>query len=100
MARDSLMYFLAIYLELLVNTVIWSHFNRYINVIVPWSCALPSILGSRLFIHMRQLVLNTEQGSQDDSTPIFTLDTFQPATRTVMSTDAGTSYGRRNDGAV
>ncbi|KAI0264141.1 hypothetical protein BC834DRAFT_883779 [Gloeopeniophorella convolvens] len=98
MARDS------IFFELLVNTTIWSHFNRYINVIMPWSCALPSILGSRLFIHMRQLMLHTEEGSQDDSAPPATLDAFEPATRTLTSTgagtDAGTSSEQRSGGAV
>ncbi|KAI0752482.1 hypothetical protein C8Q80DRAFT_456349 [Daedaleopsis nitida] len=34
-ARDSLIYFIGIAAELIVNTVIWSRYNRYINIIVP-----------------------------------------------------------------
>ncbi|KAI0265945.1 hypothetical protein BC834DRAFT_877078 [Gloeopeniophorella convolvens] len=39
MARDS------IFFELLVNTTIWSHFNQYINVIMPCvpTCSLPVV---------------------------------------------------------
>ncbi|KAI1793635.1 hypothetical protein LXA43DRAFT_1092436 [Ganoderma leucocontextum] len=34
-ARDSLIYFVGVFIELVINTVIWSHYNRYINVVVP-----------------------------------------------------------------
>ncbi|PIL34689.1 hypothetical protein GSI_03469 [Ganoderma sinense ZZ0214-1] len=61
LARDSLIYFVGIFIELVINTVIWAHYNRYINVVVPWSGALPSILGSRLFLRMREAMLFPER---------------------------------------
>ena len=33
--------FLRIFIELTVNTVIWSHYNRYINIVVPCVPSLP-----------------------------------------------------------
>ena len=72
----------SVFIELVINTVIWSHYNRYINVVVPyvfkffvipgtltdiwvplgrWSGALPSILGSRLFLCMREAILFPER---------------------------------------
>ncbi|KAM5545610.1 hypothetical protein V8D89_000648 [Ganoderma adspersum] len=64
-ARDSLIYFVGIFIELATNTVIWAHYNRYINVVVPWSGALPSILGSRLFLRMREAILFPERYGGD-----------------------------------
>ncbi|KAI0317213.1 hypothetical protein OF83DRAFT_1283573 [Amylostereum chailletii] len=64
-ARDSLIYFIGIFVELIINTVIWSHYNRYINIVVPWSGALPSILGSRLFLHMREAILFPDRYDSD-----------------------------------
>ena len=32
---------LRIFIELTVNTVIWSHYNRYINIVVPYVPSLP-----------------------------------------------------------
>ncbi|TBU21656.1 hypothetical protein BD311DRAFT_771802 [Dichomitus squalens] len=61
LARDSLIYFVAIFIELIINTVIWSHYNRYINIVVPWAGVLPSILGSRLFLSMREAICFSEQ---------------------------------------
>ncbi len=70
----------------MINTVIWSHYNRNINVVVPcvffivsntlqlvtdmprvlrWSGALPSILGSRLFLRMREAILFPERYGSD-----------------------------------
>jgi len=55
-ARDSLIYFAAIFVELFISTIIWSLFPTYINIVNPWSAALPSILGSRLLLNMREAV--------------------------------------------
>ena len=74
----------SVFIELVINTVIWSHYNRYINVVVPyvrfvivdaladirvplgrWSGALPSILGSRLFLRMREAILFPERYGTD-----------------------------------
>ncbi|KAI1793631.1 hypothetical protein LXA43DRAFT_1121702 [Ganoderma leucocontextum] len=66
-ARDSLIYFVGVFIELVVNTVIWSHYNRYINIVVPWAGALPSILGSRLFLRMREAILFPERYDGDVS---------------------------------
>ncbi|KAM5545597.1 hypothetical protein V8D89_000635 [Ganoderma adspersum] len=65
LARDSLIYFVGVFIELVINTVIWSHYNRYINIVVPWSGALPSILGSRLFLRMREAILFPERYGTD-----------------------------------
>ncbi|KAI1793637.1 hypothetical protein LXA43DRAFT_1059660 [Ganoderma leucocontextum] len=65
-ARDSLIYFVGVFIELVINTVIWWHYNWYINVVVvPWSGALPSVLGSRLFLRMREAILFPERYSSD-----------------------------------
>ncbi|PIL34670.1 hypothetical protein GSI_03450 [Ganoderma sinense ZZ0214-1] len=61
LARDSLIYFVGVFIELVINTVIWSRYNRYIPAITPWSGALPSILGSRLFLGMREAILFPER---------------------------------------
>ncbi|EMD39667.1 hypothetical protein CERSUDRAFT_81050, partial [Gelatoporia subvermispora B] len=53
MARDSLIYFALIFVELLISTVIWAHYPKYINIIMPWSAALPSVLGSRMLLNTR-----------------------------------------------
>ncbi|KAM5545707.1 hypothetical protein V8D89_000745 [Ganoderma adspersum] len=54
-----------VFIELVINTAIWSHYNRYINIVVPWSGALPSILGSRLFLRMREAILFPERYGTD-----------------------------------
>ncbi|CAL1694773.1 unnamed protein product [Somion occarium] len=61
-ARDSLLYFVAVFAELLIGTVIWARYPTYINVIMPWSAALPSILCSRLLLNMREMVY--DQGNR------------------------------------
>ncbi|OCH90455.1 hypothetical protein OBBRIDRAFT_730750, partial [Obba rivulosa] len=77
MARDSLMYFALIFVELLASTVIWARFPKYINIIMPyvffipicvylrnvsnrWSAALPSVLGSRMLLNTREAVYKKE----------------------------------------
>ncbi|KAK7692594.1 hypothetical protein QCA50_004225 [Cerrena zonata] len=57
-ARDSLLYFVVIFAELLISTVVWARTPTYINMVMPWSAALPSILGSRLLLNMREVVMN------------------------------------------
>ncbi|OCH90454.1 hypothetical protein OBBRIDRAFT_600561 [Obba rivulosa] len=54
MARDSLLYFVPVYAELLASTVIWAHYPEYINLVMPWSAALPSVLGSRMLLNTRE----------------------------------------------
>lgn len=61
-ARDSLMYFVVVFAELLVSTVVWARAPQYINIINPWSAALPSLLGSRLMLSMREAVLRRGTG--------------------------------------
>lgn len=51
-AQGSLLYFVAVFGELLVNTVVWAHAPQYINIVNPWSAAIPSLLGSRLMLGM------------------------------------------------
>jgi len=55
-ARDSLTYCAAIFAILFISAIIWSLFPTYINIVNPWSAALPSILGSRLLLNMRDAV--------------------------------------------
>ncbi|PSR72087.1 hypothetical protein PHLCEN_2v12038 [Hermanssonia centrifuga] len=64
-----------IFIELMGSTLIWALFNRDINIIMPWSCALPSILGSRLFLNMREIVL---KAGEEDSYVLETL-VFRPS---------------------
>ncbi|GJE86383.1 hypothetical protein PsYK624_024630 [Phanerochaete sordida] len=52
-----MLYFVVVFIELLVSTIIWSRAPQYINIINPWSAALPSLLGSRLMLSMREGVL-------------------------------------------
>ncbi|KAH7888115.1 hypothetical protein F5I97DRAFT_2014472 [Phlebopus sp. FC_14] len=54
LARDSLLYFFAVFLELLAATVIWGAFPHYISIIQPWSVAVPSLLGGRLLLNLRR----------------------------------------------
>ncbi|EKM61872.1 uncharacterized protein PHACADRAFT_205002 [Phanerochaete carnosa HHB-10118-sp] len=72
-ARDSLMYFVAVFAELLVSTIIWAHAPQYINIVNPWSAALPSLLGSRLMLNMREAVFN------NGSTNTYIIETFTDA---------------------
>ncbi|KAH7931422.1 hypothetical protein BV22DRAFT_15306 [Leucogyrophana mollusca] len=48
LARDS------IFVELTASTIVWAHFPDYINIFMPWSAALPSLLGNRLLLNMRE----------------------------------------------
>lgn len=54
LGRDSLLYCVVIFSELLVTTNIWIHAPEYMNIVNPWSIALPSILGSRLLLHLKE----------------------------------------------
>ncbi|EKM61871.1 uncharacterized protein PHACADRAFT_205001 [Phanerochaete carnosa HHB-10118-sp] len=56
MARESLIYFAVIFVELLLSTVVWARAPEYINLFNPWSAALPSLLGCRLMLSMREAV--------------------------------------------
>ncbi|TBU54237.1 hypothetical protein BD310DRAFT_97233 [Dichomitus squalens] len=60
LAQDSLIYFLGIFIELAVNAILWINRSSYIRAALPWSYVLPSILGSRLFLSMREAVLFPE----------------------------------------
>ncbi|KAI0803218.1 hypothetical protein BC629DRAFT_1492695 [Irpex lacteus] len=62
-ARDSLMYFIAIFVELLVSTLVWAKASGWMNLINPWSAALPSLLGSRLILSMREAVEKQNDGT-------------------------------------
>ncbi|KAG1739880.1 uncharacterized protein EDB91DRAFT_1134250 [Suillus paluster] len=53
LARDSLLYFLVIFMELVASTVVWARFPDYIDLFMPWSMALPSLLCNRLLLNMR-----------------------------------------------
>ncbi|KAK7695258.1 hypothetical protein QCA50_002448 [Cerrena zonata] len=72
MARDSLLYFIISFVILLASTIIWARAPTYINMVMPWSAALPSILGSRLLLNMREIV--SHQGSRS-----YILETFGPS---------------------
>ncbi|CAL1707160.1 unnamed protein product [Somion occarium] len=70
-ARDSLLYFVLVFAELLISTVIWARAPTYINLVMPWSAALPSILGSRLLLNMREMVY--KQGNANS----YILETYE-----------------------
>ncbi|KAG2147989.1 hypothetical protein DEU56DRAFT_730464 [Suillus clintonianus] len=53
LARDSLLYFLIIFMELVASTIVWARFPLYIDLFMPWSVALPSLLCNRLLLTMR-----------------------------------------------
>ncbi|KAG0700051.1 hypothetical protein DFH29DRAFT_933839 [Suillus ampliporus] len=53
LARDSLLYFLVIFVELVASTIVWARFPDYIDLFMPWSVALPSLLCNRLLLNMR-----------------------------------------------
>ncbi|KAI0311430.1 hypothetical protein OF83DRAFT_1068844, partial [Amylostereum chailletii] len=62
LAKDRWVFFFQngsyrIFIELMLNAVIWAHFNQYVNIVYPWATAIASILGSRLFLHMREIIL-------------------------------------------
>ncbi|GJE88263.1 hypothetical protein PsYK624_043460 [Phanerochaete sordida] len=76
-ARDSMLYFVAVFTELLVSTIIWSRAPQYINIINPWSAALPSLLGSRLMLSMREAVL---KNGGDDT---YIVERFTDATASI-----------------
>ncbi|KAI0079549.1 hypothetical protein K474DRAFT_590296 [Panus rudis PR-1116 ss-1] len=71
-ARDSLLYFVLVFAELLISTMVWARAPTYINLVMPWSAALPSILGSRLLLNMREMV--SRQGNKS-----YIVETFGPA---------------------
>lgn len=60
-ARDSLFYFVAVFAELLASAVVWLHAPQYINIFNPWSAALPSLLGCRLMLNMREAVYSQDK---------------------------------------
>ncbi|KAG1753212.1 hypothetical protein EDB19DRAFT_1627298 [Suillus lakei] len=59
LARDSLLYFLVIFMELVASTIVWARYPSYIDLFMPWvsvflwSIALPSLLCNRLLLNMR-----------------------------------------------
>ncbi|KAI0311428.1 hypothetical protein OF83DRAFT_1177585 [Amylostereum chailletii] len=63
LAQDSLLYFSGIFIELMINVVVWAHYNHYVNIVYPWATSIGSILGSRLFLHMRQNILKPREES-------------------------------------
>ncbi|GJE98856.1 hypothetical protein PsYK624_150930 [Phanerochaete sordida] len=86
-ARDSLFYFVAVFAELLVSTIIWSRAPEYINIINPWSAALPSLLGSRLMLNMRAAVL--KKGSADT----YIMETFTDVSPYITYAQQGSTPG-------
>jgi len=54
LARDSLLYFVVVFAELLASTIVFAYRPNYINIIMPWSSAIPSLMGSRLLLNTRQ----------------------------------------------
>ncbi|KII84628.1 hypothetical protein PLICRDRAFT_117693 [Plicaturopsis crispa FD-325 SS-3] len=71
LARDSILYFILVFINLLAATIIFANFPHFINVINPcvcpllsweaeWASAIPSLLGSRLLLNMRERMLQTE----------------------------------------
>ncbi|KAF9224378.1 hypothetical protein BS17DRAFT_779698 [Gyrodon lividus] len=54
LARDSLLYFVVIFAELVASTVVWAHQPFYINTVMPWSAAIPSLMGTRLLLNTRR----------------------------------------------
>ncbi|KAG2359402.1 hypothetical protein BDR07DRAFT_1415117 [Suillus spraguei] len=53
LACDSLLYFLIIFMELVGSTIVWARYPSYIDLFMPWSVALPSLLCNRLLLNMR-----------------------------------------------
>ncbi|KAI0706163.1 hypothetical protein BC835DRAFT_1302532 [Cytidiella melzeri] len=45
-----------IFAQLLVSALVWAKAPSWMNVVNPWSAALPSLLGSRLILSMREAV--------------------------------------------
>ncbi|KAL4246558.1 hypothetical protein ABKN59_008752 [Abortiporus biennis] len=91
MARDSLLYFIIIFVELLISTVIWAHEPTYINLVNPWSAALPSILGSRLLLNMREMVARS-------GTDTYILESFDDTlTFTSPTADRGPTFHQSHD---
>ncbi|TBU54236.1 hypothetical protein BD310DRAFT_97265 [Dichomitus squalens] len=60
LAQDSAIYFLAVFAGLVVNAVLWIKRSPYMDAALPCSFMFPSILGSRLFLNMREAVLFPE----------------------------------------
>ncbi|KAF9246844.1 hypothetical protein BU15DRAFT_69705 [Melanogaster broomeanus] len=54
LARDSLQYFIVIFAELVASTVVWANHPYYINTVMPWSAAIPSLMGTRLLLNTRR----------------------------------------------
>jgi len=102
-ARDSIIFFVGIFIELLISTVIWAHYNEYINIAVPWSGALPSLLGSRLYLHMREALLFPERyhmgAANANDCSGYALSTWAPAAPTLqrsteLSSESDMRHGR------
>ncbi|KAG1794939.1 hypothetical protein EV424DRAFT_1295192, partial [Suillus variegatus] len=53
LARDSLLYFLVIFMQLIGSTIVWAWYPSFINLFMPWSIALPSLLCNRLLLNMK-----------------------------------------------
>ncbi|KIJ70371.1 hypothetical protein HYDPIDRAFT_77106, partial [Hydnomerulius pinastri MD-312] len=77
LARDSLLYFIVIFAELVASTVVWAHYPYYITTLMPsvlsWSTAIPSLLGNRLLLNMRRHFdytdLDTTRGTELELSP-------------------------------
>ncbi|KAJ3554815.1 hypothetical protein NM688_g2910 [Phlebia brevispora] len=91
MARDSLMYFAVIFSELLTNTVIWGRYPQYINIFNPWSAIIPSLLGRRLLLSMREFVEKQNRGNSS-----YFLETYAP---TQTSTESSGEIAWNTDSA-
>lgn len=86
--------YLSIFAELLASTIIWAKYPIYISLILPcvlpcleilllwssylvlrWSTALPSLLGNRLLLNMRERVVD---GSTETSLHLQTISVSSP----------------------
>ncbi|KAI0095195.1 hypothetical protein BDY19DRAFT_1002499 [Irpex rosettiformis] len=47
-----------VFIELLASALVWAFAPRWMNIVNPWSAALPSLLGSRLILNMREAVVD------------------------------------------
>ncbi|KAI0038279.1 hypothetical protein FA95DRAFT_1613505 [Auriscalpium vulgare] len=102
MARDSLVYFLGVYSVLVALTIAsMARFDSFIVVMLPyvsWMYVLPSILGSRVVLHMRELML---AGNTPSLPPIRGVETlvFATASAAGAQQDDGDVYHRSSSRA-
>ncbi|KAL4075106.1 hypothetical protein V8B97DRAFT_1539070 [Scleroderma yunnanense] len=54
LARDSLVYFFAVFAELLSMLIAWLTNPLYLNFFFPWTVAFPSLFGCRLLLNIRK----------------------------------------------